>query len=202
VTEPAVGYGGGAAALFFHRNEAPPGESTGKRTPPDISLVAAFGTENGSKGGALGHLGFTDDRNWRYAGGAGKASVNLTWYGTPDPGGLAFNLDGTFGGIDVRRRLMSTEWWVGMRYIGARFASRFGAAEPAVLASSEHEGTAISGLGPVLEYDSRDNIFTPNHGMRLQAQALKFSDTLRSDRVSARRAPRSRDSGASSPASS
>jgi len=38
-----------------------------------------------------------------------------------------------------------------------------------------------AGLGLVAEYDGRDNIFTPNSGLRAYAQAMKFDAALGSD---------------------
>jgi hypothetical protein len=186
VTEPAVGYGGGAALLFFRRNEPAPGAPEGRLTPPDVTAVAALATENGSRGGALGHLGFSSDRRWRYVAGAGKASVNLTWYGAPGldggprDGGLAFNLDGTFAVADVRRRFGDSEWWAGMRYVGAKMTSRLGAGDSTGIPSRDFDST-LSALGVVVEYDGRDNIFTPNRGARVQLQWLRNSESLGSD---------------------
>ena len=184
VTEPAVGYGGGAAALFFHRNEQASGSE--RLTPPDISAIAAFGTENGSKGGGLGHLGFSADHRWRYLAAAGNTSLNLTWYGAPGieggarEDGLAFNMEGSFAIGDLRRRIGDGDWWVGARYIGLQMASRFGSSQGGGISSRELD-SAISGLGLVVEHDGRDNIFTPNRGTRLQLQALRFSERIGSD---------------------
>ena len=51
VTEPAIGYGGGAAGMFLRpRKEA--GDEGWAR--PDISAVGAFATENGTKGAFAG----------------------------------------------------------------------------------------------------------------------------------------------------
>jgi len=51
VTEPAIGYGGGAAGMFLRpRKEA--GEEGWAR--PDISALGAFATENGTKGAFAG----------------------------------------------------------------------------------------------------------------------------------------------------
>jgi hypothetical protein len=126
VTEPAIGYGGGLGLLFFHRN--PQASAEGRPTPPDISALAAFGTENGSKGGAAGHLGFSEDRRWRYAAGVGSASVNLTWYG--DSGQRArrrrFQPRRRVRDRDVRRRFGESDWWAGLRYVGADLKARFG----------------------------------------------------------------------------
>lgn len=178
VTEPAIGYGGGAAALFFHRNE--PSGAGERLTPPDISAVAAFGTENGTKGGGLAHLGFTSDRRWRYVGAAAHASMNLTWYGGAGGDGLPFNLEGTFALADARRRFGDSDWWLGARYLGMKMKSRLGAGDASSIPSRDLD-TVLSGAGLVVEYDGRDNIFTPTSGMRLQFQALRFSDALGSD---------------------
>ena len=188
VTEPAVGYGAGVGLLFFHRNEQADAAAGARPTPPDISAVAAFGTENGSKGGAVGHLGFSEDRRWRYLAGVGRASMNLTFYGAPGtatgsrPEGLAFNMDGSFAVGDVRRRFGESDWWAGIRYVGAKLSTRFGSSEDTSIASRE-TGETTSGAGVVVEYDGRDNIFTPSRGMRLQVQALRFSSALGSDNV-------------------
>ena len=191
ITEPAVGYGGGLALLFFHRNadSAPATREMGAARafePPDITAGAAFGTENGSKGGAVGHLGFSEGRRWRYVGGIARGSINLAWYGTPGIGpgttseGRDVNLDGTLAIADVRRRFGDSEWWAGLRYQGSSVKSKFardGSPEP----PRADLDAAISGLGPVVEYDGRDNIFTPNAGFRAYLEAIKFSPSLGSD---------------------
>jgi hypothetical protein len=186
ITEPAIGYGGGVALLFFHRN--PQAAPEGRLTPPDISAIAAMGTENDSKGLAAGHLGFSDDRRWRYALGAGSASVNLAWYGAAGarggelPSGLAFNLEGTFAIADVRRRLGESDWWAGVRYVGADLKARFGGGGDDPGFTSRELDAKSSGAGVIVEYDGRDSIFTPSRGMRVKLQALRFSEALGSDR--------------------
>ena len=191
ITEPAVGYGGGAALLFFHRNpdSVPPSREPGAPRafePPDITAGAAFGTENGTKGGGIGHLGFSEGRRWRYLAGAARGSINLAWYGTPGIGagtsseGRDFNIDGTLAVADVRRRLGESEWWAGLRYTGSAAKSKFARETPSEIPPREFD-TTISGLGPVVEYDGRDNIFTPNSGLRAYLEAIKFAPSLGSD---------------------
>jgi hypothetical protein len=191
ITEPAIGYGGGAALLFFHRNpdSAPAAREPGAPRafePPDITAGAAFGTENGTKGGGIGHLGYSEGRRWRYVAGAARGSINLAWYGTPGIGsgasseGRDVNLDGTLAVADVRRRFGDSEWWAGLRYMGSSVKAKFardGSPEP----PRADLDAAISGLGPVVEYDGRDNIFTPNRGLRAYFEAIRFSPSLGSD---------------------
>lgn len=191
ITEPAVGYGAGVGLLFFHRNPstAPAAQSPdGVRRfePPDITGGAAFGTENGSKGGGIGHLGFSEGRRWRYAAGAAYGSLNLAWYGlpglgeSPQPRGLDFNLEAKVAVADVRRRFGESEWWAGLRYVGANTQSQFVSRSPAEIPQRQFDAT-IAGLGLVAEYDGRDNIFTPNSGLRAYLSAMKFDEALGSD---------------------
>src|SRR5947207_6131953 len=71
ITEPAVGYGAGAALLFFReslRERATKVEPGHKLTPPDIYVGAIAATENGTKViGAGGLVTFDEDR-WRWRG--------------------------------------------------------------------------------------------------------------------------------------
>ena len=191
VTEPAVGYGAGLGLLYFHRNpvtrpDAESPDGVRRFEPPDITGGAAFGTENGSKGGGIGHLGFSEGRRWRYAAGAAYGSLNLAWYGAPGVGGgaqsngLDFNIEAKVAVADVRRRFGDTEWWAGLRYVGANTQTQFALRTPAEIPQRQFDAT-IAGLGLVAEYDGRDNIFTPNSGLRAYLSAMKFDGALGSD---------------------
>src|SRR5204862_3686398 len=50
ITEPAVGYGAGAALLFFRESlrEREQASRAGRLTPPDLYVAAFAGTENGT----------------------------------------------------------------------------------------------------------------------------------------------------------
>src|SRR5258705_8688405 len=100
ITEPAIGYGGGVALLFFQQSLADRITQRAGPTryrPPDIYAAAGFGTENGTWGtGAGGLLSFADDR-WRWRGGAGYVSANLDFYGVGSGSGsiaAGYNLAG------------------------------------------------------------------------------------------------------------
>lgn len=132
ITEPAIGYGGGAALLFFDRNAPPPGAAAreGRFVPPDITAAGGMATENGTRGGFAGHLGFSSDGNWRYVGAVARTSLNLSWFGAdflPGAGsaGRDYNLDADLLVADVRRRIPGTDWMAGLRYVRADTQSRF-----------------------------------------------------------------------------
>ena len=175
ITEPAVGYGGGVGLTFFRQSiaeAAQKAKETGHVTPPDVFGVAAFGTENGTKGLAGGGMFSFDEDRWRYRGGVGRMQVNLDYYGT-DGGpfsntqqSIGYSLDGWISSQQVLRRLggASSNNWIAARWLYLDLDNSFqlGANEGAF--SSVDLSRRASGLGLSLEHDSRDNFFTPSRG--------------------------------------
>lgn len=176
ITEPAVGYGAGIAAAYFSQSfeeRANASRAAGKPiVPPDIAVGVGMKTENGTWAVGGGYMGFFDEGRWRYAGGAGKAELQLDYYsvtGMP----RAYRLDAAAIIQQMLRQVADTNWFVGARYAYASTESRF---------VGENElDTAIGRLGIVIDYDSRDNIFTPNKGTFLEIEASLARDALGSD---------------------
>src|SRR5436190_4006176 len=75
ITEPAVGYGGGLGAVFFHQL---PDRSSGQLVTPSVSIGAGFYTSDRSWGGGLGHFHSWKGDLWRAQGFVGKAGLNLS----------------------------------------------------------------------------------------------------------------------------
>ena len=173
ITEPAVGYGGGLAAVFFRdsmRENASRKGPSGESIPPDIFAVALEATENGTKFGGLGGMAsFADDR-WRYRGGAAKLSANLDFYGAGGVLGggaqkIGYNLDGWGAMQQVLYRVGASNTWITGRwfYLDTRSSLHTDNTGDAMLPDFAFAKRS-SGIGPTLEYDSRDNIFTPSRG--------------------------------------
>ncbi|MCF7752154.1 outer membrane protein assembly factor [Bacillus subtilis subsp. subtilis] len=171
ITDPAVGNGGGVALAFFHRPHtaavAAADGGTPKMAVPDIYGGGAMRTENGSNAYAVAaSLHFDEDR-WRYRGGVSKASFNLGFHtpGTRLPSTrIDYNVDGLASFQQGFRRLGDRDLFLGLAWIymdmdiGFEVASDRDRFPPRALA------TRSSGLGLSLEYDTRDNPFTPSHG--------------------------------------
>lgn len=174
ITEPAVGYGGGIGLTFFRQSigeAAARAKETGHVTPPDVFGVAAFGTENGSKGAAAGGMFSFDDDLWRYRGGVANINMNLDFYGTT--GGLntgqrsvAYSLDGWASSQQVLRRIGSgsSNEWIAARWVYLDFDSAFDLGGNRGTLANYTLQSRSSGLGLSLEHDSRDNVFTPSRG--------------------------------------
>lgn len=185
VTEPAVGNGGGVAAVFFHpASQSQESKDEGDRIPPNIYGVGGLRTENGTKAyGAEGEFHFADDR-WRYKGAVGKASVNLDYYTQGrffEPRKIGYNLDGVFSSQQVSRRLGSSKWYLSARWVYLNMDSRLNLKSNYQYFKPRDFSNVSSGLGPVLEYDSRDNTLTPSSGWLSMVEGTFYTPTFGSD---------------------
>lgn len=183
ITEPAVGLGGGVMALFFRESVREKGEQakqTGKLVPPDIYGIGAFGTENGTRGAAAGGMVTTEDGRFRWRGGVARMDVNLEFYGVG--GGdrpLNYNLDGWASVQHAMLRLGQSDAWLVGRWNFFDLQNRFGGDESRFGAIGR--SSRASGLGVSLEYDSRDNIFTPSRGVQGSLDLTWYDPAIGSD---------------------
>ena len=127
-------------------------------------------TENQSWGAGIGHLGIWKDDHIRYRGVAGYASVNLAYYRTTidgDPGrGVDFNLQGLGLLQSLVFRIQESRFYAGLEYMYFGAETKFDVqTHIRDLPPIESKGSD-GGLGALIQYDSWDNIFTPNRGIR------------------------------------
>jgi len=182
ITEPAVGYGGGMGLIFFHPNQ---GEGVdGKPMPPSVSAVFGMGTENGTWAGGAAHLGFWRQNTIRTTSALIVPSVNIDFYGGGDlpeiPDGLAYQLKGWMAVQNALFRVSASNFWAGAQliYLDAETSLRDVPANPAL----EQLGGKVRnlGAGAILQYDSRNNIFSPTTGwaatLRLREHWGEFHD--------------------------
>ena len=185
ITEPAVGYGGGIAAAWFSesiRDAATRARPGGRITPPNILGLAAIGTENGTRGAAIGgRLSFDEDR-WRYRGGAGAMKVNLDFYGI---GGrdlaLAYTLKGWATFHEALRRLGETDHFVGARLLYLDLESNLRADFSGAGLAPREFAQKTAELGIRYLFDSRDNIFFTKSGLEAALDVMLSREALGSD---------------------
>lgn len=196
ITEPAIGYGGGLVAAFFHESE----QGAEKRRaafesgeddisgllPPSTSVVLGAATENGSWLAGGGHQGIWKDDRIRYLGAAGYASINLKFHGIGDDTPLddspeQYNIQGLFVLQEIKFRLWDTDLFAGARYqyLGANVD--VDDVEAPSGADKEQLDSTVSQLGLVLGYDSRDNLFSPNRGIKADFEAMFAGKAIGSD---------------------
>ncbi len=209
ITEPAVDNGLGAVGLFFHetdeqqalRRERLQADDSGTASllTPSASALAAAYTGNGSYFVGGGHMGFWRQGRIRYLGGGGYGDVNLDFYGS---GNVNLNkpleLNTKALGIVQSLKFRMGDWplyvGVGQRYIDASIepvslGDLGGDLLPPELQERWEEiirsllsvDVTTSGLGLVVEFDTRDNFFSPRKGFRYELDHLWYRDGLGSD---------------------
>jgi hypothetical protein len=194
VTEPAVGYGGGVFMMFFNKpagaekGDAAPAAApdaagaTPRLAPPDIYAVGGAATENGTWAGAAGGMVTFDDDRYRWRGGIARMSVNLDFYG---PGGrygpIGYTLDGWASVQQGALRLGHSDAWLVARWNYIDLGNRFDFTGDASSMPPFVKSSRVSGAGLSLEYDSRDNIFTPSRGYKADLEGTFYDPAIGSD---------------------
>ncbi len=199
ITEPAVGEGIGLAAAFFHppkgysdkefTDKRARAAAAGKREElvlPNISVIAAAVTNNGSWLVGGGHIAHWKDDSIRFEPMAGYASINITYYFPNDPGGLIpegegleFNGEGSLASLPIAFRLGGSNFFLGTVYDFAKVTTKFDNEFP-FLEVLNFE-TTQSGLGLFLQYDSRNTPFSPSLGTLAKVTYKRDSETIGSD---------------------
>jgi hypothetical protein len=177
VTEPAIGYGAGAALLWF-RESLGEKRAQGRLSPPDIFGGVFAATENGTTlAGALGLLTFGEEK-WRWRGFVGRPDVNLDFYGQNTK--VGYNLEGWATTQHLLRRIGDSDNWLGARWNYIDFVARFDSSRPQPLVQGAR-GITSSGFGVFFEHDSRDNFFTASRGWKGLLEATFYSPDFGGD---------------------
>jgi len=179
ITEPALDYGGGLGALWFSESldEAKHKSGDGPMVPPSIGGLFAFKSGNGSWGAGGGYFMPLDEDRYRYLGGAGKVSLNLDYYLPRSATAAAYQLEGAGLVQQLLARVGSSNWWLGPRYIYFSSESSF-AHQSQVTVPTRDLDMQIGQLSLIVDYDSRDNMFTPGKGGFMEAELATVRDWL------------------------
>lgn len=180
VTEPAVGYGGGLAAMFIRPRKDAGTEGFAR---PNISGVGGIATENGTWAAFA-----ADSSHWKAdrfktlaIGGVGQA--NLDFYGLGDvveslDEPISYTLDFALGLAQGNWKLKpKSPWSIGMRYVYAQVEPKL-RDEPLFPGLANSTDMKISAPGAILEYDSRNNLFTPTKGYYSETFYMASLDDL------------------------
>jgi Omp85 superfamily domain len=186
ITEPAVGYGGGLGLMFLHdrlgRRDAE-GKSLGT---PSITGIAGGYTESDTWFAGALHFGSWDHDRMRYTGVVGGAHANLDYFGTAGgPAGssgersLPFQLDGVGIRQELLARLPETDLFLGLRYEYASTRTNFDTGIPAI--DDPSLDTEDAALAFVAQFDSRDNILSPNRGVNARLVLSRYDEIFGGD---------------------
>jgi len=186
ITEPAVGFGGGLGLLFLHdhlgRRDAE-GKSLGT---PSITGIAGGYTESDTWFAGALHFGSWDHDRLRYTGVVGGAHANLDFFGTGGgPAGtsgeasLPFQLDGFGTRQELLARLSESHLFLGARYEYANTSTNFDTGVPVL--DDPSLDTAQAALAVVAQFDTRDNILSPNRGTNTRLVLSRYDEAFGGD---------------------
>jgi len=193
ITDPAVGYGLGAAVGYFHKKKehlesggsshAPvlTGDSAAEvgkqqKVPPTITGIGGAYTENGTWGIALAHTASWRMDRMRYTGAIGYAHVVSTFYFNDEP--ADFKLDTGLLLQDLKFRIKKSDFWVGGKFVYLSPELLFDEDLSDYPELSDRLKLKDVGLAAQGEYDGRDNKMTPNRGQYVELVAWKHFEVL------------------------
>ena len=182
ITEPAIGYGGGASLVYFHDRV---GGQDGK---PSVSAFAAGGTENGTWFAGGGHLGIWKDDTIRYIGGLGIGHTEMEYYGLSSrqkssDSSIHFSGDFLFFIQDLQFRLGDSNFFAGASYTLFDTENTFELVpdSPIFTPRTPSFPSRSAGLSLILSYDSRNNMFSPKQGLASRIKATSINSLWGSD---------------------
>lgn len=187
ITEPALGGIGGALIPVFITRNAPYVDTVGnqvitERVRPNIYALGGAYTANGTWLGAGAAMGVI--RSWRanYRLASGFANVNMEFYHDLSDGetrSFEFNIQAlpVYGQL-IKQLWRGSNWYAGLNYLFLKTELKRTNAE---FHTPDEVKADISRLGVLVEFDKRDNIFTPNRGFRWNTQVSRSDDWLGSD---------------------
>jgi len=178
--DPTLGAGLVSAIVYFHPSKLPP--EVRKDNPPTMTGASIGATNNDSWGVAGLHSAVWSGGRTRYLGVLGAASLNLDYYGSESvdlsDNPARFNIEGGILVQQTQFRLGDSRLFAGVRYMLLSTDVTFDVTPTFPI---ELGRTKDAGLAALLDYDSRDNTFTPNEGRRSALAISYFSESLGGD---------------------
>lgn len=172
ITEPAVGYGGGAALLYFHKRK----KKYESYVPPNVSGVAGLYTENKTWGAGAFHSHIFGENRVRTLSAVFKADLRIKYYGNNSPiledNPLGISLDSWVFMQKAEVKLGKSKFYAGASYTYFTTDVSFDtiANRPIIseILKRLNVNSTVSSIKPAVTYDSKDNAFTPTRGINAQ----------------------------------
>ncbi len=192
ITEPAFGgFGGGLVPVFIKKRPPYIDSVKGKIkvTPvaPDITGGAAFYTLNNSWIVAGFRSGTFVKARIKYIVGGGYANINMSYYRTVDDLGekeFKFNIKTPTISLQAIKRIGYSNWYAGLKYLFLKTDVKYvgdSVALPPEWVKPNEYSSIVSQLGAVLELDNRDNVFSPDRGMKVHFDGIRSDNIFGSD---------------------
>lgn len=190
ITEPALGGFGGALIPVFIKKRPPyidsvKGGILKTPVPPDITGGLLLYTVNNSHVLSAFRSGTFIKPRIKYLAGGAYAYINMSFYRTIEGLGekeFKINIKTVPLFLQASKRIRLSHWYAGLKYLFLKTETRYnGTSALDSLAESMEFKSTVSQLGTVVELDTRDNIFTPDKGLKLHVDGLWSDEFLGSD---------------------
>jgi hypothetical protein len=174
ITEPSLGYGIGGAVVIFHSSFLK------RKGPPNMSGVLGGYTQNGTWAAGIFHRGYWKGDHLRYTGLLIKSFVNIDFYGSGNfdyfENPVQMNMDAWILFQQLYGRLGNSNFFVGGRYIYFPSKNSFNIPIDIPEFSGIEFEEDVSEISLLLNYDSRNSVFTPTQGIYFEVSGT-YSDT-------------------------
>ncbi|SNR74910.1 Surface antigen [Lutibacter agarilyticus] len=178
ITEPAVGYGGGLALLYFHKRK----KKYETYVPPSVSGVVGLYTENKTWGAGAFHSHIFGENRVRTITAIFKPNVNIKYYGNNSPildgNPIGIKLDSWVFMQQAEARLGKSKFYAGATYMYFNGNVSFDTIpnRPIINAILKrlNVNSKISSIKPTITFDNLNNTFTPTKGVKAQI-AMSYS---------------------------
>ena len=190
ITEPALGGFGGAIVPVFLKKHAPVIDENGKKRfiNPDITGAMGMYTENKSwMVGAFRSSSLIKSRIL-YRVMAGYGDMNLSFYANNLPNQedqeFKLNFKSTIFYTQWLKQFNNPKWSAGPQYLFLNSNIKLpdlGLNLPPPFVKPKDINSLVSQLGGAIQFDGRDNIFTPDKGIRLQSDFFWSDNVIGSD---------------------
>ncbi|WP_456313825.1 BamA/TamA family outer membrane protein [Pseudomonas shirazensis] len=188
ITEPALGGIGGAIVPVFLKKHAPVIDENGKKriVNPDITGAIGMYTENKSWMVGGFRSGSLIKSRILYRVMAGYGDMNLSFYANNLPSGndqeFKLNFKSSIFYTQWLKQFNNPKWSAGPQYLFLNSKIKLPDLDlPPPFVDPKDIKSTISQLGGAIQFDGRDNIFTPDKGIRLQSDFFWSDDAIGSD---------------------
>jgi len=188
ITEPAVGGFGAAIAPIFLKKRAPVIEADGRKRFVNPDITGGLGMYTANKSWMVGAFRSATlvKPKILYRAFAAYGDMNLSFYANNLPNQkdeeFKLNFKSTIFYTQWLKQFNNAKWSVGPQYLFLN--SKINLPDfnlPPPFVDPKDIKSTISQLGAAIQFDGRDNIFTPDNGIRIQTDFFWSDKALGSD---------------------
>ncbi len=176
ITEPALGYGAGASLMYIHDKMGIQKTESGRPIPPTVSGIIGAKTGNGTYMVAAFHQAYWFEDNLRSTTFLAYTDFNIDLYNENNP--IALNMKGPILYQSLKARILDSNLFLGAGYLYAdadlQLDKRF-------LNKVLDNSVSVASLNAIVEYDSRDDVMSPDNGMLLAMQTRFYNEAFGGD---------------------